>query len=213
MILLCLQSMHARAQYYGGADHEDRRFRGGIILGGIASQVDGDRDGGYGKVGLHTGVGAIVGINAQISVLVEIFYSQKGSRYGRMMEDPALGPYLTVYQMKLNYIELPFGIRYNIYPRANIGLGGSYNRLLSSQEYWEPLWGRQYFDADTYMFNKNSWDAFLSIGYVLGEHWEAGVRYQRSVSPIREAFYAHPDFSDGVPQLNNLLVLRLAYYW
>ena len=74
-------------------------FFGGIAFGGVTSQVDGDHNNGFHKVGL-TG-GAFVGLELSdiFEAQFEIKYIQKGSR------SSAEDPYQFV--IRLDYIELP----------------------------------------------------------------------------------------------------------
>ena len=89
MLLLLFTSVSASSQ----------AFFGGLALGGVTSQVDGDNNNGFHKVGF-TG-GAFVGLELTdiFEAQFEIKYIQKGSRSDA--EDP--------YQflIRLDYVELP----------------------------------------------------------------------------------------------------------
>ncbi len=190
----------------------NQTFRGGPILGMNFSQVDGDTDGGVHKVGMHVGVGSYVSLSERIGMQFDILFSQKGSRFGREYYNPNAGSYLSVYKMKLNYLELPLSLQYYFTPDIHFGLGASFNRLLGSDESWLSLAGWRTFDPDIFTFEQNSWDGFASASYRLTDALRVEVRYQRSLTPIRKTANTPPDFSNGPSQRNNILVLRLGYY-
>lgn len=190
----------------------DRVFRGGLILGLNFSQVDGDTDGGVHKVGMHVGAGSYVSLSERIGMQLDILFSQKGSRFGREYYDPGSGQYLSVYKMKLNYVELPLSLQYYCTPYIHFGAGISFNRLLSSEESWNTLSGWRIFDPEVFRFEPNSWDGFLSASYRLTEALRVEVRYQRSITPIRYGRFVPEQFSSAPTQQNNMIVLRLGYY-
>ena len=74
-------------------------FFGGLALGGVTSQVDGDHNNGFHKVGLTGGVFVGLEFNDIFEAQFEIKYIQKGSR------SSADDPYQFV--IRLDYVELP----------------------------------------------------------------------------------------------------------
>ena len=74
-------------------------FFGGIALGGVTSQIDGDHNNGFHKVGFTAG--AFVGLELSdiFDTQFEIKYIQKGSKSSA--DDP------TPFTIQLDYIELP----------------------------------------------------------------------------------------------------------
>ena len=74
-------------------------FFGGVAIGGVTSQIDGDHNNGFHKVGFTAGVFAGLELTELIEAQFEIKYIQKGSRSDA--EDP--------YQflIRLDYVELP----------------------------------------------------------------------------------------------------------
>ena len=74
-------------------------FFGGLALGGVTSQVDGDHNNGFHKVGFTAGAFVGLELNEIFEAQFEIKYIQKGSRSDA--EDP--------YQflIRLDYVELP----------------------------------------------------------------------------------------------------------
>ncbi|RQO31719.1 hypothetical protein DBR32_07170 [Taibaiella sp. KBW10] len=208
--LICLLSgieVHAQEGTYWN----EQRFRGGIIAGGNFSQVDGDRDAGVHKVGLNGGLSSYVALSPKLDINLELLYAQKGSRYAREWSSTA-GPYLMVYQMKLDYIEIPLLLHYEALPNVLFGAGISYNRLIRSEERYRSLYGWVSFDPEKFPFKKDEWEYVLSAGYRLGKRMLVNLRYQYSLTPIRTAENVPEDFSGYQRQRNNLFALRLAYY-
>lgn len=74
-------------------------FFGGLALGGVTSQVDGDHNNGFHKVGLTGGVFVGLEFDDIFEAQFEIKYIQKGSR------SSADDPYQFV--IRLDYVELP----------------------------------------------------------------------------------------------------------
>lgn len=188
------------------------RFQAGIIAGGNFSQVDGDLDAGVHKVGLNAGFSSYTMLAPDLYLNLELLYSQKGSRFGREEYNYYAGPYLTVYQMRLNYIEIPLLLHYEVAPRWLIGAGVSYNRLLQSEERFRSLYGWITFDPEKYLYKKNEWEYVGSASFRLSNKVTAELRYQYSITPVRAAADVPPDFGGYKAQRNNLFALRIGYY-
>lgn len=208
--LLCLIVQQARGQQEN-IYWSSQRFRGGPILGLNFSQVDGDADAGVHKIGLQAGLGSYISLSRQFGIQLDILYSQKGSRYGREMESIA-GPYLMVYKLKLDYIEMPLALQIYLDQDIHLGAGVAYNRLISSEESWRSLYGWATISAEDYPFEQNVWEYFASASYRLTDRIRAELRYQRSATPVRNREHVYQNFSNGRHQLNNFLTLRLGYY-
>ena len=96
LLILLILSLSAKSQ----------AFFGGLALGGVTSQVDGDHNNGFHKVGI-TG-GAFVGyeINDIFEAQFEIKYIQKGSKSSA--DDP------DQFTIRLDYVELPLVAAMNL---------------------------------------------------------------------------------------------------
>jgi hypothetical protein len=82
-------------------------FKGGIMAGLAGSQVDGDTYSGYNRLGFLAGAYVGHDIANKFDWQFELKYIQKGS-YKR--QNPDAGD-LTIYKLRLNYVEVPFTIR------------------------------------------------------------------------------------------------------
>ena len=101
-----------------GATTNAQAFFGGVAFGGVTSQVDGDHNNGFHKVGLTAG--AFVGLELSdiLETQFEIKYIQKGAR------SAADEPYQ--FLIRLDYVELP------LVASANLGFVNINGRTL----YW-----------------------------------------------------------------------------
>ena len=93
-----------------GANLLAQNFYGGLILGGIASQVGGDARGGYNKIGIVGGGFAGLKLTEDFDIQMELKYIQKGSYSTDIENRPAFDPFL----IKLDYIDLPVVLSYNL---------------------------------------------------------------------------------------------------
>lgn len=84
-------------------------FFGGLALGGVTSQVEGDNRGGWDKLGLTAGAFVGLPINNTFSALMELKYIQKGSHSDAENYVPG-----DPYSLQLDYIELPLLISANL---------------------------------------------------------------------------------------------------
>lgn len=86
--------------FFSAFTAHSQAFYGGIALGGVTSQVDGDHNDGFHKIGF-TG-GAFVGLELSdiFDVQFEVKYIQKGSKSS--VDDA------NAFLIKLDYVELPF---------------------------------------------------------------------------------------------------------
>jgi hypothetical protein len=80
--------------------HAQNRFRGGVVAGFNAAQLDGDASAGYNKVGLNVGAKVLIELTGRFQISTEILLSQRGSRTTEK-EAPVTR------SCTLNYLEVP----------------------------------------------------------------------------------------------------------
>lgn len=90
-----------------GVTAHSQSFFGGVALGGVTSQIDGDNNNGFHKVGITAGAFVGMEINDIFDAQFEIKYIQKGSKSSA--DDPEQ------FTIQLDYIELP------VIASANLG--------------------------------------------------------------------------------------------
>jgi hypothetical protein len=114
-----------------------QRIMGAAIVGVNATQVDGDEVYGFHKFGLNTGLAAIVPFGNNWSVSLETIYNQKGAHQKKRANDSLDGSY----DLKLNYLEVPFLIQYtdkghcDYWNRHVVGTIGGYIRTTQRLRY------------------------------------------------------------------------------
>jgi hypothetical protein len=190
----------------------ERKFTAGIALGTNISQVDGDNLSGFSKVGLNAGPVLNVNFTNKVALGLEILYSQKGSHSVGTSNSTAYGTYFASYTMNLKYAEVPLILYYNLQPKYQFGIGASYNVLISSNETYSDANFTTTLDPTIYAFNKSYVDALISGSMVLWQGLVLQLRYQYSITPIRD--YDHTPISLGLSggnQKNNSFALRFIY--
>jgi hypothetical protein len=184
-----------------------QRFNGGIIAGGLVSQVDGDDNGGFHKLGFLGGGLVSLRISPHSSFQMELEYIQKGSRGTDTVN------YLD-FLMRFHYLEVPLLYQYTFAKRFSVEAGPAMDVLLGSYEerdglevpaiYTEPL------------RNVTLSGIFGISGYVTN-HLKLNFRFNYSLLSIREptetppADYRYILWQKG--QFNNVLSFSLLWYF
>lgn len=166
-VLLCLNYTQIHGQ----------NFRGGLIVGVAATQVDGDTYGGYNKAG------PIAGIWVERSTLSDWFYRvgfryiQKGSyAKNRSIDNPDL------YRMRLNYFDLPLCAGYRFVNGINAVLGLSVGYLSKATE--ENSLG-PFPQEEVSTFKKFEFAAIAGLEYNYSTNWRFGLNFSYSILPVR----------------------------
>ena len=165
LFLLTTSALHAQ------------QFRGEITAGIAGSQVSGDQLGGFNKAGVIGGIGVRITLNEHFEAGFRMLYFQKGSRQ-RLKND---GTDTSYYLLRLNYIEIPFTIRYHATKNIYIEAGPSLGRLVSSRE--EDANGELTFRQPFYNYDLSITG---SLGYSLTKRLDFTFAYWQSVLPVRE---------------------------
>jgi hypothetical protein len=199
-------------------------FKGELLLGGNASQVEGDMVVGYKKVGFCGGLGLQFPFhfNSESAtkpwmLSMEIFFSQRGARqrnYNYNLADTTPEPstkYKFKYLLQTNYVCLPLMLHYTDKEKFTIGTGLSYNRLVAFPKEIE-------FDVvQTYdsVAALHSYDLMyvLDLRVRIWQQLKAGFRFEYSLLSLRTRTFQETNYH-GVEtrkQYNNTLSLYLVY--
>lgn len=189
--------------------HADKKFFGGLAAGMNISQVDGDTYSGFHRVGLNAGGIVYWRMHPAAGLSLEFLYSQKGARGVRSASDYNLGAYFEKYNIRLKYVEAPLVFYFFPKDRYHVGLGASFNALLSSSESLERL-GPVYFEQEAFPFEPYYVDLLASVTYMLWEGLFVNARYQYGITPVRRFGNTPADFGGG-NQFNNMVSFRLGY--
>ncbi len=149
-----------------------QRFKGGILGGINASQIDGDTWGGYYKIGLVGGAFVYTDFADKWGGQLEIKYSSKGSANGFNVPYPV--------KISLQYIDLPILATYKAIENLKIQAGVSINYLFVAKRY-DGSW------FDDWDFPPNSLETSLTFGinYRFFQTFDMNIRYSYSLLPIR----------------------------
>lgn len=176
-----------------------QRFDGGMIAGIVASQLDGDKNAGYNKLGFSIGGFVDTKLKNNFGMMMEIRYIQKGSNGYDSLK-------ILVYRSRLHYIEVPVYLNYTYKKKyfAEAGLSAGY--LINAKEAIED------FDlaAAKPEFNKFELAAHAGIGYHLSEKFTALARFSYSALEVRKYYPEYYLYFDR-GQYNHLIQLCLLY--
>ena len=195
-------------------------FKGQLIGGVNLSQVDGDQQIGYRKVGAHAGVGVMFPFNFKKgeqtkpwSLSMEILLNQKGARkknyyYQDTSTDFANGKF--EYFLELNYVSVPFILHYTDKDKWTFGVGFAYNRAFSISE-------REYDIQQSYdsvkRLNPSDFTVMVDLRARIWQQLKFGFRFEYSMFSLRTrsfpaTIYKRPETRK---QYNNSLTFYLVY--
>lgn len=154
---------------------QDSRFEGGIVFGGVTSQVSGDGLGGWNKYGMAAGAWVKMGFSDKWGALISMHYTNKGSA---KPADPKNGDNDQFFY-KLNYIDIPVMAEYQM-DRALFHFGLYAGVLVKqSQEYNGSS------SSPSPLFEPLDIGGTLGAGYELNDNWTIELRGQTSIIPTR----------------------------
>lgn len=173
-----------------------QRFKGGILGGINASQIDGDTWGGYYKLGLLAGAFVYTDFVDKWGGQLEIKYSSKGSANGFNVPYPV--------KISLQYIDLPVLATYEAIDNLKIQAGVSFNYLFVAKRY-DGSW------FDDWDFEPNSLETSLTFGvnYRFFQRFDMNLRYSYSLLPVRSNA-ATDDWGHGA-WFNNVVSFALYF--
>jgi hypothetical protein len=210
-LLLLVMSNSANAQQGRGYFYKntDKVFYGGAVAGVNFSALNGDVYDGFHKLGFNGG-GVVYGrIFRRLLMSVELLYTMKGCRGVKVYNSYYSGTFVEKYYTDLNYAEIPVVFHFLLNDKWNIGLGGAYAQLLKSKE--DVLTDQPvYIDPAKHPFRKEEYSIVLSAGMQLYNGWFLSLRYQNSLTTIRDLDKIPIGFGGG-KQTNSVFTLRLMY--
>ncbi|MDI6833518.1 MAG: hypothetical protein QMD02_06715 [Bacteroidales bacterium] len=189
-----------------------QNFIGIANVGFNISQVDGDEIYGFRKFGANIGPSVMYsfGKNNQWQIFLETNFSQKGSyqKYPNTYVDTMKLPY---YNLRLNYVEIPFLILYNDNNLISFGGGFSYGRLTNAKEY-------EYGNLINYNtlrgpYDANDFEVIAEVRFRIYQKLYGNVRYSYSIDKIRTRSYDNGVDRWTRNQYNNVISIRLLWYF
>jgi hypothetical protein len=172
-------------------------FKGEIIGGFNLTQVDGDQEIGYKKIGAHAGVGVMFSFNFKKNqenkpwaISMEILFNQRGARARNINFNPqdTVSGYKFRYLLRLNYVSLPLIIHFTDKDKWTAGVGFAYNRMFSSKE-WE------YDVLQTYdsvkRLNPNDFTVLADVRVRIWQQLKFGFRFEYSMFSLRSRLFPY----------------------
>ncbi len=154
-------------------------FHAGFIAGVNASQISGDGYGGFDKAGLLLGVYSEVSLSQDLKALLEINYSQKGSR-----RNPSTDQGITeFFLLRLDYVEIPLMLKYQK-NKFEFEAGAYYSQLVN--EYLEDENGEFEIPTSLNQFKSSDIGGLAGLNYNFTDHLIMNWRFSTSFLPVRE---------------------------
>jgi hypothetical protein len=154
-----------------------QRFKGGIIAGMNASQIDGDSWAGFYKGGLVAGAFVNTKLRDKFGAQLEIKYSAKGSA-------PHPDSYDYPKKIRLNYIDLPLIGSYETVKNLKLEAGLSINYLFKA-EYYDGAWFTWDQEDEPNPFETSM---LFGINYTLFQRFDFNLRFNYSLFPVRSKY-------------------------
>jgi hypothetical protein len=185
---------------------QDKFFYAGVVAGINACQIDGDNFTGYHKAGLNAGFISFIKFKPKLLGSIELLYAQKGARNATIYNSPQVGSVPLIYDAKLNYVEIPITLLYQVQDRMHGGIGFSYSRLFSEEEGIDAI-APSTINSREPNFEKQDINFLVSMSYQLTGSLFARARYQYSLTSIRASNQIPIEFGTTA-QFNNLFALQ-----
>jgi len=177
-----------------------QRFKGGLVLGLNASQIDGDNMKGYDKAGLVAGTYVYTRLAKHWNIQMELRYSGKGSSSPKNAT--------TFERNRLNYIELPLLVQYELIKNIDLQCGLSAGYLFHATHNIDDGSGYNDFKES---FNKIELAGFGGVNLTSLDPILFNIRFSYSIFPV----FMPPDASYATlgahPWYNNIITLAVYY--
>lgn len=161
------------------------------------TQVDGDEIAGYNKVGLHTGIGAMIDLNEGDTweIGFEILYSKMGSKSNTTQAIDML------FDLKLqyDYVSVPLLVNYKDVGKGYLGAGLVISRLVNNKRFVDKI------EVPDVSIKSMDFGIMGQAGFVFSPNFRVTLRAAYSALP----FYSEPRFSHNEPRyFHNYVTLR-----
>jgi hypothetical protein len=185
-----------------------QKFDGGLLAGGLLSQVDGDNWAGFSKGGYLGGGFVQLWISRHSSFQMEMEYIQKGSKKPAYLDQGDYHSYL----LRLHYLEVPLLYQFTFLKRFSVEAGPAADVLLGFSEQTD---GQEV--PNRYPFRQVTLAGILGASGYITRHLKATFRFNYSLLSIRQSqppgdrpsVWRKILFEVG--QYNNVLSLSVSY--
>jgi hypothetical protein len=171
-------------------------FKGLIIAGFNATQVDGDGAAGYYKFGANAGVGTLIRFHKRWSTSIELIYNMKGARSTNKASDKVP----RVFNNQYDYMEVPISINIHDKQIFMFSAGISVGALVRYKQ----------FDQDSSLVTtmapkRINVDAFAGVTVFIKNIIGINPRFSYSINTLK------PGLGNAKGQRHNVLTLRVFY--
>jgi len=149
-----------------------QRFHGGLITGLSTSQIDGDTQKDYKKLGFYSGVFVETDFTKVIGAKIELFYIMKGAK--KTVND------IEEFRTTLNYIEMPFLLTIKPIDKFEFDIGIAVSYLISAK-YRDVLGSTSELNA----MHDLDFGGIITGSYFFSEKIAFNVRFEYSLVPAR----------------------------
>ena len=178
-IIICL------ALFFVGLSSYAQSFDGGLLFGGVISQVDGDHYSGYHHLGFTGGAYVALPITENFSLHNELKYSLFGAHSSVDEVEAGQNPY----SLNLHYVEMPVMARFNL---GKLNINGRHFYLIGLEagvSFDFMLTNSESANSETALYT-NRWRFFsmtanAGVHFNLNDRWGIGIRGMYSFLPIR----------------------------
>jgi hypothetical protein len=180
-------------------------FSGGVVSGGVASQISGDGLAGFNKFSGQFGGFVTKTISDTLQVEFQMYYLQKGSRKAA---NGITGSLLS-YKLQLNYIEMPLLLRYNYKNKFNFE-GGASAAVLFKSKVSNAFGELPPNDPENRPFKPLEFAFQLGASYSLTQNVLIYIRNSNSILPVRK-HQSNAIFRLNLGQYNSVMLFGLQF--
>ena len=159
-----------------------QKIKAQLIAGANFSQINGDDESGFRKLGFNGGFGAYIPFNEKWSISFEGLYSTLGAKSRLRCSDSTCTDGFK-FDLGMNYVQIPVLLNFTDKNTAMFGLGIAYERMLN---YTYSENGVKYEDVPNFAFksNKTDWLFMAEGSYRLAGNFWVNLRYSYSLQPF-----------------------------
>lgn len=184
-------------------------FKGLFSAGLNLSQVDGDAEFGYKKVGGYFGVGTLVKFHKNFSVSLEMIYSMRGARPKYRTYDSLGLEYQNKFDITYDYLDIPISLNVHDKKFVIFGVGlnlGTMVRYKQTDARGEDITNNA---TRNVMPRKLDLAFQTSLAFMIKRQFGIGVKFQYTMLSLRPAVDLTNPKIKG--QYNNMITVRFTY--
>ncbi len=150
-----------------------QQFNGGVLAGLSTSQINGDTQRGFDKLGFYSGMYVSRDLSNALAFKIELLYIGKGAK--KIVDK------VEEFKTHLNYVEMPFLLTIKPVDKFHFNLGVAASYLINSKLF------EQSYEVSAYTYDINKFDigGIITGEYYFSEKLAFNLRFEYSIIPIR----------------------------